>query len=477
MAKSARTANGRFGNGNSFAKAKRAPGSDDVSVYGGRLYDGETDAALTGRQKWIAYANAFNRPPVAISLLLRNALLGGAKWSLLENAAGGQNAKRGVEIVEQGLLKARLDMPWQEIVQQAGLAWYYGMSLHATAMGRRADGLVVYTDIAHRPAQTIDLWHPDASPFESVTQRTRDGKTHELDLSQCFYYVNRMLGDSPTGTGVLRFVVERIRRVAKYEALEGSELFSSLGGVPIARIPYEELNAKAKAHSKDPAEQAAYKSRRTGTIKEIVQTRIKDPEKLQWLALDSVTYQGQDPNTISTIQKWGIEIVKGELQGLPEIRKVITDLDLDIARILGVEVAFVGGGDTAGTYGMVESKVELLQSTTQTTLDQIGVRATQQLARRLVLANGLDPDECTPTLVPEKITSSAVTEVVQALAQMNMAGLHPKDPARAVIRERLELPPEPSPEEVLPLPRPPVDDEDPEEEPDPVDPEGEDDLK
>lgn len=437
----------------SVTKAAQPAGYDGVISYGGYIHTGESSSKLTGSQKWIEYANAFNYPPVAIAALLRYALLSGAKWSLAENESGSKDAIAGMEIVEQGLLKARMSEPWAEVVAKASMSWFYGSSLHATAMGRRKDGMVVYTDIAHRPMHTIQRWL--GSPFDAVEQRITDGRIATIPLEECLYIVERMLSDDPFGVGVLRLVIERLRRAGEYEGLEGHEMFNSMGGTPIARVPGQDINAEIA--SLPPADKLARRRELTSNITAIVDERIKNPSKRQYAVLDSATYQGSDPNTISGIKKWDIEIIKGDLQGLADIRKTISDHYIDVARILGVEFVYVGGGDSAGTYGMHESKVGVFAASLQTGLDRIAERATQQLCRRLVAANGLDPDIACPRLVPEKITIASVMDVVSVLESLTRAGLNPSDPARNIVRERVGLPPEPE-ETVadLMLPRKPV---------------------
>jgi hypothetical protein len=450
-----RTAKGRFAPGNQaarVAKAKQAPGSTGVIAYGGWVQTGDP-SSLSGTRKWVEYANAFSRPPVAIALLLRSALLSGAKWSLHENAAGGKGAKQGVDVIQQGLLDADLDEPWNEVVARAAMSYFHGASIHAFSLARRPDGLVAVNELGHRPMSTILRWlrAADNMPFDSVEQQTPDGKLWPIPLSECLYIREGVMSDSPEGVGVLRLIVERIRRIHKYEALEGSEMFSSMGGLPIARAPLEEIRNDVKGLPAD--KQEAEIDRRTDALETAVKNRIKTPEKQQYLLLDSATFKGADPNEITTVPKWALEIVKGDLQGLADIRKTINDLDLDLARILGVEFAYVGGGSSSGTYGMHESKVGVFQASLQSGLNRIAQRAMRQLVRPIIKANGLDPDTCSPTLVPEKITISAVLEATQALANMTLAGLRPDDPARNVIRERLDLPPEPDPAPALMLPR------------------------
>lgn len=448
-------------------KAKRAPGRSGPRAYGGWVQTSDPPT-LAGQRKWTEYARAFQFPPVAIAALLRYALISGAKWSLAENESGSQEAKRGMEIVQDGLLDAHLGSgeTWPEVVAKASMSYFNGSSIHATALGRRKDGMVVYTDIAHRPMHTITRWTPDEGPFDTAIQEI-DGRAYDLYLPECLYLVERMLGDDPFGVGVLRLVVERLRRAGHYEIIEGSEIFSSLGGLPIARAPLEEIDRDTSTLNEGEAE--SERTRRTKSIEDAVGNRIKTPEKQLYLLLDSATYTTQDGNPTS-VPKWGIEIVKGELQGLADIRRVITDLHLDVARMLHVEFVYVGGGDSAGTYGMHESKVSSFVTQVQMNLNRIA-RRSQSLARRLCRANGLDPDVACPTLVPEQIRIQSALDTVSMLEGMMRAGLHPKDPARNILREQRGLPPEPEVE--LGLPRFRFSDEEPgedEDDPDPVDP-------
>jgi hypothetical protein len=428
------------------AKAARgAPGSTGVISYAG--YIQRTDPGeLTGREKWIEYARAWQHPPVAIWAILRSALLSGMKWSLTENPAGGKPAKRGVEIVQQGLLDAQLSRPWPQVVAKALLADANGFSIHATAMGRRKDGLVVFTDIAHRPPHTVERWHrevdgDETTPFVRIEQLTASGKYFPVPLDECLYLVNDTLTDSPEGVGFLRLIVERLRRINKYERLEGSELFSSMGGTPIARAPLEEIatNARSQAGATTESISAAVTAA-TSAIETAVAERIKSPEVQQYLKLDSATYRGENPDTISSTQKWAIETIKGELQGLPEIRKIISDLTLDVARMLGVEFAFIGGGDTSGTQALHESKTSVFAQSLQAGAARVAQSADQQLVRRLIRANGLDPDVAAPYLTPASISSKDVEKVARALGLLNMAGLAPNHPAKIAMFEALELP-------------------------------------
>lgn len=423
-----------------IAKARSAPGHDGVIAYAGYVTSGERNSRTTGANKWVEYANAYNHPVVAIALLLRWALFSRVKWSLTPNASGTAAATKGVEVTQQGLLDARLPTPWNQVVAKAAMRTLNGFSIHATAMGRRKDGLVTFTDIAHRPPHTIERWwrakKGDVGPFVTVEQRLTNGVTTEIDLGECLYLRYGAIGDGPDGPGILRLVLERLRRVDAYEGREGAEIFNTMGGMPIVRAPLEEI---AAATPGDAAAKAAGVTSATATMREVAAERVKTPEKLPYMTLDSATYRGTDGNVISGVQKWAYEIVKGEQHGLAEIRKVITDEKLDVARVFGIEFVMLGGTDT-GSFAMHESKIDMFVDTTMADVDDIAVCAGQQLVRRLCAANGLDPDEAAPQLVPSPIKRGDVMKAVEALVRINVAGLPPNHPAKQAVFEAVGLP-------------------------------------
>lgn len=456
-----RTAKGRFATGNqaatgvSKAKASKIDGYDGVVAFGGILNDREHNPDLIGINKWRTYARMDERPPVAIWARLRQALFSGITWTAVENESGTAAARKGKEIVEQGMIKARLARPWSMIAADSihGAA-AVGFSIYATEMGRRKDGMVVYTKIEPRPPSTIDRWWREdnadpKTPFAAVEQRLITGQTAILALEQCLYVVNHngTGSTSPDGVGMKRLIAERCRKLGIYEPLEGSELASSLGGIPITRAPLQEMKAQlrtklAKGTSAADAVStiAAALAEKMRPLRDFVAKRFKDPSKLAWFELDSATYEGSDPNTITPIKKWDLEIIKGDLQGLPEIRKIISDLDLDIARMLGIEHAFIGGGQSRGTFSAHESKISAFGAGMNAEVGLFSYISRDQLARRLVAANGLDPDEATPTLQPSPILRTDIDTAVNAITKLPLAGLPPNHPAKKAIFEGVDLP-------------------------------------
>lgn len=442
-------------------KAKQAPGYDAVAGHFGYIRTGEKDRALQGSRRWTTFAELQRLPPVAVWGRLRNALLSGVTWTVVANESGSPGAEQGVEIVEDGLTRARLKKPFNALAAESmqGAA-AYGFSIHATALGRAKDGDIKYTDIALRPQHSIDEWHRknDADPASEwtwVRQSADAGRTERIDLAEALYVTNTngVVSSSPVGVGMLDLIWDRARLHGLYERIEGTEIFSSMGGIPIARIPLGKLLAQLKKDAtfaaKTEEEQIAAANAIGADFERFIAERYKNPDKLQYWVLDSATYQGADPNTISSIYEWGLEIIKGDLQGLVEIGAKERALILDVARMLGVEHMFIGG-DSTGAYSMHESKIQTLAADLNAELELWSYYADQQLVRRLIAANGLDPDEDAPSLQPSSVMPMDVSKVIAALAQMSMASLPRNGAAEKMLYARLEVPFEERPEPMAP---------------------------
>ena len=421
-------------------------GGDGVQAYGGFLPTPESNPALVGSRKWVTYANATNTAIVATGLRYSLGLIAGTNWHAEPNPRGGADAERGVQIATEGLLAAQLPRPWPAVVRKQAMYKFSGFALHEWTTKRRDDGMVVYADISHRPQHSINRWDKpsEKEPWLAVGQLTAAGNQWTIPRNRLFYAVDDTLTDSPDGVGLFRHIVELVRRLGVLEGLELLAYQTDLRGIPVGRAPIADLMVQAQGApgvGTDAAKIQAYVTDRTAKLREILVSHAKTPEALQYLLLDSGTYKGADPNVITSIQKGALERQRGEAYGTAEVAAAIGRVQFEIARVLGIEFAMMGGG--GGSLAMHDGKTSLLALTLQTTLTEIAAFATVDLARPLIALNGLDPDTCTPTLVAEPISTDAISETCRALSMLAQAGLVPNDPARNVIRKRLHLPPEP----------------------------------
>lgn len=443
-----------------MAKAKQAPGFDAVPGFGGHIRSGERDTALSGSRAWKTRADLQRLPPVVVWSRLRHALFAGVTWTVVPNDSGHADAERGAELVRKGLVEARLPKPWNAVAAESlqGAA-AFGHSIHATSIGRTRDGDLRYTDIALRPQHSITEWHrkndsDPRSPWTWVLQRLDQGNSERLDLVDCLHVTNTngVVSASPVGVAMLDLIYERAKLHKLYERIEGTEILSSMGGIPIARIPLGKIKAQLEKlePGKTEAEYVTLAQSVADGFLDFVSNRFKDPDgALQWWALDSATYQGVDPNTISSIYEWGLEIIKADLQGLVEIGAKERALILDIARMLGVEHMFIGG-DSTGAYSMHESKIQTLAADLNAELELWSYYADQQLVRPLVAMNMLDPDDAAPSLQPSSVMPQDVAKVVATLVQLGMTQLPRNGLAMKSLLARLEVPFEEQPEPVAP---------------------------
>jgi hypothetical protein len=445
----------------SLFSAGRAPtpvtapnGGDGIQAYGGFLATDERNPALVGLNKWRRFANAHHTAIVATGLRYRCNLLAAAKWHAEPNPRGGRDAERGADIVTQGLLDAQLQRSWQACVRKASMFQANGFSLFEWTVRRRPDdGMIVFSELGHRPPHTIQRWDKpsEQDPWRAVAQLTRQGNEFVIPRERLWYCWDDTLTDMPDGVGLLRHVIELVRRLGVLEGLEGVAYETDVRGMPIGRAPIEELRNLAEQKHGTGATEAQVKgfiADRTRKLRENLENIAKSPDTLQWLLLDSATYKNADQSSVAAVQKWAFDLLKGDGRGLMELDKVIGRLQLEIARVFGIEFAMMGAG-TKGSQAMHVDKTSMLAASLDAALTEISTSGTRDLARPLVALNGLDPDTCTPTLVAEPVDRNDVQQVAQMLLYLSQAGLQANDPAINVLRGWAGVPDAPEPDPAM----------------------------
>lgn len=433
-----------FGTSRTTAPVTVPNGGDGVQAYGGYLPSNENHGALIGPRKWLTYANAHHTAIIATGLRYRCNLLAGAEWHAEANPRGGMDAERGVEIVTEGLLNAQMGRPWKLRVRKASMFQVNGFSLHEWTVKRREDDMIVFADLAHRPPHTITRWDKpsEQESWRGVAQLTQAGNEFVIPRERLWYCWDDTLTDLPDGVGLMRHVVELVRRLGVLEGLEGVAYETDVRGMPIGRAPIEQLKNEAITElgkGADADKIRAFIARRTANLRDQLEHVVKSPDKLQWLMLDSATYHNRDDTSITAIQKWAFDLLKGDGRGLVELDKVIGRLQLEIARVFGIEFVMMGAG-SSGSRAMHADKTSMLAASLDAALSEIAASATRDLVRPLIALNGLDPDTCAPTLVAQPLDRNDVTQVAQMLLYLSQAGLAPDDPAINVVRGWAGLP-------------------------------------
>lgn len=425
------------------APPTKPAGADAIPAPGGFLYQQERDPRLTNREKWVTFDNmTLNVAIVASAVGVWTQLGGSAKWSAEPNQRGGKDAQRGADIVTEGLLTAQTSKPWCAVVRRQLMKKFRGFAMHEGIIRRRADGMVVFGDLQHRPQWTVWRWNkPDEqSEWTDIEQLTRMGGRYTIPRERLYYSVEDTLTDSPDGIGVLRQLAESVRVLELYMQWEGIGFQTDLRGIPVLRAPLGALrDAATAAGAATEGDIRAYVLGATQFMRDFLDGHNKTPD--QGFMLDSTTYRARDEaQAVSSIYQWSADIVRSATSGMPEIGTAIGRVTRDIARIMCAEWLLLGGEDSGGAYSMHEDKTAMFGLLVNSALNDVAADATRDLAARLVALNGLDPETCTPKLVPEPVATGAVESACRSLLMLSQAGLHPRDEAINVIRGRLDLP-------------------------------------
>lgn len=428
---------------------RRAPGSDGVIAIGGWLYEYEKNPKVSGANRWVTYDNLHANVAIVAAAIQAWLTLGGSvKWTAQENPAGGADATRCAELVQEGLIDARMTKPWRQVVKRQLMKKFRGFALHAKGTRRDDQGRIVFAELAHRPQWSVEKWDKptETDPWTGIVQRTRMGATFPIARADLFYSVEDGFTDSPDGVGLFRHLVETEKIFTRYRQLHGIGVDEDVNGIPLGRAPLSELARQAVEFGnvdKDDVEGiAAYVNARTSQMRDLMQNRVVGYGRS--LLLDSLPYfttETDGSSRPSSVYQFNYETIKSTIGSIPELRQSIDDLNREFARVMCAEWLLMG--DSEGSRNVHDGKLGMFAAVINATLDDIADDATRDLSWWLTARNGYDPDKCAPTLVHEPVRVSSAMQAAEMLATLAKAGLMPDDEAINALREREDLPPAP----------------------------------
>jgi hypothetical protein len=416
------------------APPQKTLGGPGVAVYGGYIDEGETNADLAGRQKYITYTEMLaNTSIVAASVRYALNLIAKAGWKV-EAADDSEEAKEIAEWFDHEI--HHMSTPWHRVVRRAASYRQYGFSIQEWTAKRNEDGTIGIKDVEPRPQHTIEQWGLDESgTVVGVVQRPpQDWIDRDLPRGKLVYVVDDSISDSPEGLGLFRHVVEAVRRLREYERLEGIGFETDLRGIPVGRAPVTSLQQMVK--------QGQLSEEQANAQLNALRNFLKSHKKTANLALllDSRVYESSgDTKTPSGQQQWGMELLTSGATTAPELALAIQRLNREIARVLGTENILLGESG-AGSLAMSKDKSDQFALVVDSTLKELAETFQKDLVVVFMKLNGWD-EALTPTLKPDRIQYRSVEEITAALRDMASAGamMAPDDPAINEIRDMLGL--------------------------------------
>ena len=415
--------------------ARTEMGVGGTTVFGGFLQTEEKNARLTGVEKYRTFSDILaNINIVAAGTRYFLNLVSKASWRV-NPADDSSQAVEFAELIED--MMSDMDTPWHRIVRRASMYRYYGFSMQEWTAKRRDDDVIGMRDVDPRPQVTIERWDIDING-EVIGVVQRSPQTQEelyIPRTKLIYMVDDSLNDTPEGLGLFRHIVEASQRLSRYQELEGFGFETDLRGIPIGRVPFQDLEQAVRdGIIKDADKQAAEKP-----MMDFVKNHIKNPQL--GMILDSVPYRGQDDAASpSQIPKWDLDIVKGAAgsSGQKEVAEAIIRVNREIARVLGVENLLLGEGE--GSFALAKDKSNNFAVIVDSTLTELEETFEKDFVERIFDLNGWDK-ELMPELKTETVQFRDIEQITGALRDMAQAGavLAPDDPAIEDVRDLLGL--------------------------------------
>lgn len=410
-------------------------GRPGTAIYGGHVVENEKDATLTDRVRYRTFSEALaNAAVVSAGVRYFLNLAAGAKWKMEPV----EDHPRGVELAElaEQMLIEDPDTTWARIVRRAAMYRFYGFSIQEWTMRRRNDGFLTFADIAPRPQITIERWDVAVTgEVLGVAQRNpQDQSEIYLPRGKLLYMVDDSLNDSPQGLGLFRHIAESVRRLNRYEQLEGFGFETDLRGIPIGRAPYAEL--KRRVDNGEITLQEAQTA--LAPIETFVRKHVKKPDL--GLLIDSQVFQTIDEaQRPSNVPKFDVKLLEGSQTSLPDMAKAIERINLEIARVLGIESLLLGGGNQ-GSWALAKEKTSQFSLTVDATLDEMADSVERDLLGPLWAVNGW-PIEAMPNIAVEAVQYKDAEQITAALRDLAQAGavLDPTDPVIQEVRTILGL--------------------------------------
>jgi hypothetical protein len=431
-----------FGFGAKVPEASGPPtkniGHGGTAVFGGFPDSPEKSPELRGQRKYKTYDELkYNLDIVATGLRRTLMLAKGATWRVQPAKDSGREGERVAEAIHEILLAPRaMNRPFPRVVTRQFMHVFDGASIAVWTGKRRDDGLFGLLDVQPRPLATIVRWDVDMDGTLRGVWQQSPWTLEEIPIprARMVYTADLDLSDSPEGTGILRHAAQTASELRRLQQIEGWGFETSLGGVPIVRIPYAELNQQVKDGklTKQQAEDFVKGA------KKFIEDRVITPGR--GLALESMTFKDPEGKP-SAVRMFDLELLSVVGGDQPALGAAIERRTRAIARLLGIEHLLIGDNSKGG-YSLSKDKTQMQVQIINSGLYDCADAFDHDLIGPLMGLNGFDR-KLTPSLVPSQVMLRDVEAIVDGLEGLAKAALDPDDEATNEVRELLGISPAP----------------------------------
>ena len=413
-------------------------GTAGVPVFGGFITSPEQSPDLAGINKYKTYSNfKLNCDVVSMALRYINTLIKGTQWHLDPSKDGGTAAQDVADALYQILLAPNaMARPWNKIVIRQAQSEWDGFAVSEWIASLRDDGLIGFADIQPRTQGTIWRWDVLTDGSVQGFWQLSPWTFQEIYLprGKCVYSVDGDITDSPDGTGRLRHIAETARQLKRYEQIEGWDYELDLGGVPVGKVPYSELNDAVQRKVITEAQKEQY----IANFKAFITNRVISPGR--GALVESRPYKNDGGEYTST-GLWDLQVLPSNITSFTALHNAIERKTRQIARILGIEGLLLGG-DGKGSLALSKDKAQQLAAQITSMLADLAWTFDHDLVAVSCALNGFDK-RLIPSLVPEAVQLRDVEMITKALVDLAQSALAPDDPADDAVRDLLDIPHKP----------------------------------
>jgi hypothetical protein len=408
---------------------------------------------LSGTKRWDEF-DAMVKDVSIISAGVRMFLnlMGNAVWSVNPPDDLNENEAPVAQEYADQAYNALFDMTtsWASVVRKTAAFRLYGFAVLEWTAKRNDDGTIGFLDVEHRPQRTISKWVRDpGGSVEAVVQTVSGRGPVTIPRGKIVYAVDDVLTDDPAGTGLLRHLYLTADRLQTFIELEEVGYNTDLKGIPIARAPLGEEEARLQAAGSPESEgykrAASLLSSKLRPLREFLNKHIRNYKTGVLLPSDTYTSKAADgAATQSSVPKWALELLNGDSSAFADMGNAVNRLTTELARILGCEHLLLGA-DGSGSLALAKSKVGTFYLLVTSTLQDLVEVFDRDLIEPLAELNGW-PDHLRPMMGVAEVNDRDIEQIADVLQKMATAGasLMPDDPAIGEIRDMLGVsrPPE-----------------------------------
>lgn len=380
------------------------------------------------KEKDRAWADQFARDETIIEMS-NNPIIGGVlrqiamfirqvKWDLTP-ADDSDEAKKHRDFYQTQL--DEMDNLWPgETMPQILTFLTWGWSALEIIYRQLPDGRIGWKEWRLIPQDTRWGWEFDelGEATHLVQLDPQSFKEIRIPLTRCLHIRDTARNNSPEGFTLLRIAYDAYFYRSGFQQLEGT-LFERYGGVQVARLPAEDIEADTDAYKE---------------LKRIVTTLGVNSQSGLVLA------SNRDPATNEYYQDFKIES-PGSGATVPSADPIINRYANEIVGVFGAAVTRTGQ-DGSGSYALADVQSEVFQRNMEAYLDLMGDNITTQVFPRLAeMPYNNIPLDMIPTLTHGKLDKVSLADLGAFLVSLAQSGtIHDTPEMREYLHQQASIP-------------------------------------